>query len=111
MSSGYVCTSSRCHELNRAHLETADDAVEHLRGMHYNYLMIQRPAAPGIPDSHGNCWYCFGCLGDWGKDHKSFKSGRAMWDHLGSKHDNLWDSGGPMTARRWAIREGLDESG
>lgn len=43
-----------------------------------------------MTDSHGNRWYCFECM-EKGfhfdkKNHRSFKSDRAVWDHLNACH-------------------------
>jgi hypothetical protein len=64
-----------------------DKVVESLRkiGVSMNSLDIRRPSRVGEYDAHGNMWYCF-CCDTFVKDHRSFKSSRAMLDHLKSKH-------------------------
>ena len=63
------------------------EVIEHLRREH-EPNNVKRPNALGIPDSHGHLWYCFGCTGAYGKDHKSFGSDRGMWDHLNQCHSH-----------------------
>lgn len=82
MSQSYVCTDTACYDL---YLDTLGETIDHLRGVH-GRTSIHRPHAVGVPDSRGHLWYCK-CLGRLGKDHRSFNSHRAMWDHLNSKHD------------------------
>jgi hypothetical protein len=55
--------------------------IDHLRGVH-GWRFIRRPYALGFSDSHGHLWYCFGCDTKLGKGHKSFRSDKAIWDHL-----------------------------
>ena len=88
MSHSYSCTESSCSDLYLDHL---GEVIEHLRGIHGHSFMIRRPFALGMPDSHGNIWYCFGCEGKLGKDHRSFGSDKAMWNHLSALHDSCVD--------------------
>ncbi len=70
------------------HLQDLGEVIEHLRGIH-GHRFIQRPSSLGMFDTHGNCWYCFKCSGKLDKDHRSFKSDKAMWDHQNARHDFL----------------------
>jgi hypothetical protein len=79
MSQSYICTDRLC---NDCYLWDLGQVIDHLRGIHDHNIFIRRPSALGFPDSHGNFWYCFGCDTKLSKDHRSFKSDKAMWDHL-----------------------------
>ena len=63
--------------------------IEHLRGNH-GPIFIRRPSALGVSDTRGLVWYCFYCSGKL-KDHRSFGSDRAMWDHLNICHNAALD--------------------
>jgi hypothetical protein len=63
------------------------EVIEHLRRNHQP-SNIKRPQALGVSTSHGHLWYCFGCGGRYGKDHKSFDSDRDMWEHISKCHDH-----------------------
>lgn len=63
---------------------TLDGLIEHLRRVHH-LGFIGRPGALGATDSHGHMWYCFECESDI-KDHRSFDSDKAMWNHLQQRH-------------------------
>lgn len=67
------------------------EVIEHLRSVH-RVQFVKRPHALGTPDSYGNLWYCFACVGRLGQDHRSFRSDKAMWDHLNSLHDCSLDN-------------------
>ena len=88
-SEGYVIWNRRrgagCSTHNEQ-LTSLAGIIEHLRRQH-KLRFISRPAALGSQDDHGNSWYCFSCTTRWEKDHRSFRSDRAMWDHLNAKHD------------------------
>jgi len=86
MFQSYICTDKFCHDHYLHYLGDLGKVIDHLRGIH-GQNFTRRPSALGMLDTHGNMWYCFRCSGKLGKDHKSFKSDRAMWDHLNACHD------------------------
>lgn len=99
MSQTYVCKDKAC---SNPHLENHGEAIEHLRG-HHRHSFIKRPYKLGVPDSHGNYWYCFHAKCSYnksGKDHRSFRSDRAMWDHLSACHDDYMDNIWPVDSVR-----------
>ena len=108
MSRSYICKDNICNTRGRSHLENHGEAIEHLRRYHHQSF-IKGPNKLGIPDSHGNYWYCFHSKCSYnksGKDHRSFRSDRAMWDHLCDCHDGcmdgIWPVGSAMTtAAMW----------
>lgn len=67
-----------------------DEVIEHLRSKH-KLSFIRRPNRPGDQDSHEHVWYCFDGETDTGKDHRSFQSGEAMWNHLNDRHFDQLD--------------------
>ena len=77
-----MCREPQCDGLD---LEGRGKAIEHLRATH-GHRFIRRPHALGVSDSRGHVWYCFRCEDGTGKDHRSFNSDRAMWDHLTDRH-------------------------
>ncbi|CZT46371.1 uncharacterized protein RSE6_06789 [Rhynchosporium secalis] len=87
MSVYHVCRARTCRS---EEFETLGKFIEHLRSRHVPGII--RPNTLGIMDRHGHVWYCFQCEGRGGKDHRSFQSDNAMWDHLNSKHDHQIDS-------------------
>ena len=91
----YECRDSFCEGIVLQHLE---EVIEHVRGFHTLHR-IQRPGALGQPDSHGHVWYCSRCGNAMGKDHRSFNSDSAMWQHL-QTHDDL-DVGKIKPERTW----------
>ncbi|CAG8952051.1 hypothetical protein HYFRA_00000787 [Hymenoscyphus fraxineus] len=99
MSQKYTCKARRCQlftadsDKPSINLDTLDEVIEHLRSAH-KLTYIRRPNRLGIPDTHGHLWYCFHvkCETREGKDHRSFRSDGAMWDHLNACHD--WDIDG-----------------
>ena len=84
MSHSYSCTEKSCDD--DLYLKDLGEIIEHLRGIH-GHNFISRPPL-GMSDSHGHGWYCFGCDGKLGKDHRSFGSDKAMWNHLNARHDS-----------------------
>jgi hypothetical protein len=84
MAQLYACYDRLCQDDMR--LYSLGEAIEHLRSKH-KLSFIRRPFGLGVPDSHGWIWYCFHCEKDTGKDHRSFRSDKAMWDHLRDRHD------------------------
>ena len=106
MSRSYFCKDNICDTRGRSHLEDHGEAIEHLRSYH-RQSFIKRPNKVGIPDNHGNYWYCMKCsVNKTGKDHRSFRSDRAMWDHLCDCHDGCMDNIRPAdsvmtTAAMW----------
>lgn len=88
MTQGFGCKGDLCQ---RFYSEDLGHVVEHLRGTH-GYRFFSRPHALGTPDSHGHLWWCYGCDGRSGNDHRSYNSGRAMWDHLNRCHDSCMDT-------------------
>jgi hypothetical protein len=84
MSQSYVCTNQRCKERE---LQDLGEVIDHLRT--HGGILISRPAALGVSDSHGHLWYCFSCETNLAKDHRSFRSDRAMWDHLNACHGHM----------------------
>lgn len=42
-----------------------------------------------MQNGHGHMWYCFGCEGRKGQDHRSFDSDEAMLNHLRTKHPDV----------------------
>jgi len=84
MSQSYCCKAKFC---NIQYIETLGQAIDHLRGYHF-LRYIDRPSKLGTPDFYGNLWYCRPCYKlKISKDHRSFKSDRAMWDHLNTCHE------------------------
>jgi hypothetical protein len=88
MSPLYTCNDQLCQD--DLGLYSLGEVIDHLRAKH-KLSFIQRPQGLGVSDSHGNMWYCFHCWDKTGKDHKSFRSDQAMWDHLNAKHDYQLD--------------------
>jgi hypothetical protein len=85
MAQIYDCTNQSCEYC--PYLRGPGEVIEHLRKEH-KLSFISRPQMPGASDAHGNIWYCKRCVvNKLGKDHRSFQSDRAMWDHLNSCHD------------------------
>lgn len=81
----FSCEDRRCNEKEKFH--DLGETIEHLRNDH-KLSFIKRPFGLGVSDSHGHVWYCFQCNTDFGKDHRSYQSDQAMWDHLNNKHDH-----------------------
>jgi hypothetical protein len=84
----YACNKQLCED--DQDLYGLDEIIEHLRTKH-KLSFIRRPQGLGISDSHGNVWYCFHCWAKTGKEHRSFRSDKAMWNHLNDKHDYQLD--------------------
>ncbi|KAF2210294.1 hypothetical protein CERZMDRAFT_121893 [Cercospora zeae-maydis SCOH1-5] len=84
----FSCTDETCQWF---YTEDLGEVLDHIRSTHRNGF-VKRPSALGTPDSHGHRWYCFRCIGKLGKDHKSFDTHRAMWDHLNAAHDCCLDT-------------------
>lgn len=84
MSQLYTCEDWLCQ--NDQDLDGVGEVIEHLRTKH-GLSFIRRPQSLGVADSHGHIWYCFDCETKMGKNHKSFQSHTAMWDHLNACHD------------------------
>lgn len=85
----YTCNDARiCHD--NEHLYDVGEVIEHLRTKHK--LSFSRQRGLGIPDNHGHIWYCFYCETKTGKNHRSFDSHKAMWDHLNDRHDYMLDT-------------------
>jgi hypothetical protein len=84
MSQLYTCNDQLCED--DQDLDGLDEVIEHLRTKH-KLAFIQRPNKLGTSDGHGHVWYCFQCETNAGKDHRSFQSDAAMWDHLNDCHD------------------------
>jgi hypothetical protein len=82
----FTCKSKspKCQTFASADL---GQVIEHFRREHHPHS-VKRPNALGVADSHGHLWYCFWCVGAYGKDHKSFGSDQAMWNHLNQCHDH-----------------------
>jgi hypothetical protein len=89
MSQTFVCTHQTCNELYLGNLGVV---IDHIRGTHGGWTVIRRPSSLGNPDSHGHLWYCFGCETKLGKDHRSFRSDKAIWNHMNACHDSLLDN-------------------
>lgn len=87
MPLSYVCSDSLCADHV---LRGLAEVIEHLRTRH-RLSFIRRPDSLGLSDSHGNFWYCFDCETAI-KDHRSFRSDKAMWDHLCDRHDYQVDN-------------------
>ena len=106
MSRSYFCKDNICDTRGRSHLGNHGEAIEHLRRYH-RQSFIKRPNKVGVPDDHGNYWYCMKCsVNKTGKHHRSFRSDRAMWNHLCDCHDGCIDSIWPAdsimtTAAMW----------
>lgn len=79
----YHCMDRFCE--NTLDLYTQGEALEHLRDKHIPFL--SRPQGLGVADGHGHIWYCLKCE-TLLKDHKSFDSHNAVWDHLRSSHNH-----------------------
>ena len=58
MSQSYLCKDNICYTLRQSHLENHGEAIEHIQRYHHQFF-IKRPNELGVPDSHGNYWYCF----------------------------------------------------
>lgn len=80
----YVCEHQLCEE--DQYLYGLNEVIEHLRKKHKLSFII-RPNRLGDSDGHGHVWYCFDCETKAGKNHKSFGSGKAIWDHLNRCHN------------------------
>lgn len=89
MSYLYTCEDQLCWEDQG--LLSLSETIEHLRTKH-RLSFIRRPNSLGTSDSHGHVWYCFNCETDIGKDHRSFQSNKAMWDHLNDCHNYQLDN-------------------
>jgi hypothetical protein len=102
MSHLYSCEDQLCRE--DLDLHSLGETIEHLRKKH-RLSFIRRPGSLGTSDSHGHVWYCFDCETKAGKNHRSFQSNKAMWDHLNDHHNHqldnikleIWATGGPST--------------
>jgi hypothetical protein len=82
MSKSYSCNDQGC---KGSFLFDLGDVIDHLRFRH-SMPFICRPHGSGTPDGHGNLWYCFQCNTKPGRDHRSFQSDEAMWNHLHACH-------------------------
>jgi hypothetical protein len=82
----YACKAKfpKCKTFSSSNLA---EVIEHVRREHEPHN-VKRPNALGSPDSHGHLWYYFWCTGAYGKDHRSFGSDQAMWNHLQQYHDH-----------------------
>ena len=49
-------------------------------------------------DAHGHSWYCFSCNSKSGKNHRSFDSDQALFDHLRDVHGILMRIAGSASA-------------
>ena len=78
ISQRYVCEHQLCQD---------DQYLCGLLRKKHKLPFIIRPNGLGDSDGHGHVWYCFDCGTKMGKNHKSFGSGEAMWDHLNSCHN------------------------
>ena len=85
----YVCTGCTNYGISPWGF---DEVVEHMRGAHSNYDWIRRP---NVIDNHGHLWYCFRCKGKSAQDHRSYDSGRAMWNHIRDQHNDALEGGYP----------------
>ncbi|KAL3474740.1 hypothetical protein BJX99DRAFT_174402 [Aspergillus californicus] len=64
------------------------DAIEKIRKKYPD--VVRRPGRVGDVDSHGHMWYCFYCQrGVMMRQHRSYDSHRAMWDHLRLSHSEF----------------------
>jgi hypothetical protein len=87
ITTSYTCTRMFCEEQE---FENLGEVIEHLRGTH-KLEFIKRLGRLGDRDGHGHVWHCFNCDTHWNKNHRSYNSDRAMWDHLNDCHDPLLD--------------------
>ena len=60
------------------------DIGKHLRK--YHRVDIRLAGCLEETDSHGHSWYCFSCNSKSGKNHRSFDSDQALFDHLRTVH-------------------------
>ncbi|PMD59024.1 uncharacterized protein K444DRAFT_613812 [Hyaloscypha bicolor E] len=88
MSQLYACKDQLCEDYQDLH--SLGEIIKHLRTKH-KLSFIRRPQSLGISDSHGHVWYCFHYETKRGKDHRSFQSDKAIWDHLNDRHDYQLD--------------------
>ena len=58
------------------------DLAKHLRKHHG----VDIHTTSYISDSHGHSWYCFSCNSKSRKNHRSFDSDQALFDHLRTVH-------------------------
>ena len=79
----YVCEHRLCQ--GDQYLRGLNEVIEHLRKKH-KLSFIKRPKRLGDSDGHGHVWYCDDCETNWGKNHRSFGSSKAIWDHLNRCH-------------------------
>jgi hypothetical protein len=90
MSRQYTCNQDG-QACQNFYTEDYAEVIEHIRSIHGLRDSIRRADALNVADTHGNLWYCFDCIGRVHVNHKSFKSNRAMWDHLNKCHDIFLD--------------------
>ena len=70
------------------------DIGKHLRKYHRLDIRLAES------DSHGHSWYCFSCNSKSGKNHRSFDSDQALFDHLRTVHGlHMRSAGGPQALR------------
>lgn len=96
----YTCNDRICRDSEV--LYDVGEVIEHLRRKHK--LLFSRQRGLGSPDRHGHIWYCFYCKTKTGKNHRSFDSHKAMWDHLNDRHDDMLDT---ISLQQWAQDNGL----
>ena len=65
-----------------AEFQSEYDLAKHLRKHHG----VDIHTSSYETDSHGHSWYCFSCNSKSGKDHRSFDSDQALFDHLRTVH-------------------------
>ena len=87
----YTCTDRTCFSKNDT-FDDLGDVLEHVRSSHDGHRFFKRPHALGVADSHGHLWICHICEDrKTYKDHRSFNSHLAMWQHQSDRHDECWD--------------------
>lgn len=62
------------------------DMLNHIRRCYRHRVDLRHSNHLGEEDAHGHLWYCFSCEDKTGKDHRSFDSHQAMYDHLTAVH-------------------------
>jgi len=80
----YTCTE--CSK----HMNSMEEVAKHLRRnkTKCNYVDVRASVGgPGRADNHNHVWYCFSCEKDW-KDHRSFNSSKALFQHLKDCHED-----------------------
>ena len=69
-------------ELEPVEFYSEHELAKHVRKKHNADIRTTGASS----DNHGHFWHCFSCKGKSGKDHRSFDSDQAVFDHLRTMH-------------------------